>query len=122
MWDGGASGAAVRSAHFEAERARLQLAQARQDARAEIDRLLDQLEVSGRRLEILSKQEELAAQKVRVAEERFADERINKVAMLEAEVARARSAGPGPRGAEDLSREPDRPGEPVRGVADAGCR
>jgi len=44
--------------------------------------------VSGRRLEILSKQEELAARKVRIAEERFADERINKVTMLEADVVR----------------------------------
>jgi outer membrane protein TolC len=86
VWDGGASGAAVRSAHFEAERARLQLARARQDARAEIGRLLDVLEVSGRRLEILSKQEDLAARKVRIAEERFADERINRVTMLEANV------------------------------------
>jgi outer membrane protein TolC len=88
VWDGGASGAAVRSAHFEAERARLQLARAKQDARAEIGRLLDLLDVSGRRLEILSKQEELAARKERIAEERFADERINRVTMLEAEVAR----------------------------------
>jgi outer membrane protein TolC len=88
VWDGGASGAAVRSAHFEAERARLQLARARQDARAEIGRLLDLLEVSGRRLEILSKQEELAARKVTIAEERFADERINRVTLLEAQVAR----------------------------------
>lgn len=88
VWDGGASGAAVRSAHFEAERARLQLARARQDARAETGRLLDLLEVSGRRLEILSKQEELAARKVQIAEERFAEERINKVTMLETDVTR----------------------------------
>ncbi len=85
VWDGGASGAAVRSAHFEAERARLELARARQEARAEIGRLLDLLEVSSRRLEILSKQEELAERKVRIAEERFADDRITRVAMLEAE-------------------------------------
>lgn len=88
VWDGGASGAVVRSAHFEAERARLQLARAKQDARAEIGRLLDLIEVSGRRLEILSKQEELATRKVRIAEERFADERINRVTMLEADVVR----------------------------------
>ena len=88
VWDGGASGAAVRSAHFEAERARLQLARAKQDARAETGRLLDLIEVSGRRLEILSKQEDLAARKVHIAEERFADERINKVTMLEVEVVR----------------------------------
>lgn len=88
VWDGGASGATVRAAHFEAERARLQLARAKQDARAEIGRLLDLIEVSGRRLEILSKQEELADRKVRIAEERFADDRINKVTMLEADVAR----------------------------------
>jgi hypothetical protein len=44
--------------------------------------------ISGRRLEILSKQEELATRKIRIAEERFADERINKLTMLEADVAR----------------------------------
>ncbi len=99
VWDGGASGAVVRSAHFEAERARLQLARAKQDARAQTGRLLDLIEVSGRRLEILWKQEELATRKVRIAEERFADERINKVTMLEADVVRLETQA---RGLEEL--------------------
>jgi outer membrane protein TolC len=44
------------------------------------------VEVSGRRLEILTKQEELADQKVQIARERYDDGRINRVTMLDAQV------------------------------------
>jgi outer membrane protein TolC len=84
--DGGASAAAVHAAHYQAERARLELERARQTARAEIRQLLDQCEVGRRRLEILSQQADLAAERLRIAAERFEDERINRLQLLQAKI------------------------------------
>lgn len=87
VWDGGAANAAARSSRFAAEKARLELERAKHAARAEIDRLLDQLDVSRRRLEILAQQVELAGARLGIAEERFRDGRITRIAHLDAKVA-----------------------------------
>jgi outer membrane protein TolC len=87
IWDGGASSAAVKAARFEAERARLELQKAKQNSRAEIARLVDQLDVSYRRLEILRKQIELAESRLRVAQTRLESGRISQVIWLQSKVA-----------------------------------
>ena len=94
VWDGGAASAQVRAARFEADRARLELERARQAARVECDRLLDQIEVGRRRLEILLKQVDLATDRLEIAIEREKDGRITRAALLgaRAEVRMARGA------------------------------
>lgn len=93
VWDGGASASSVRASRFEAERARLELEKAKQAARAEVHRLIDQLEVSGRRLEILKKQIDLAADRLEIALERFDGGRITRRGLLEAKVALLEARG-----------------------------
>lgn len=94
VWDGGAASAQVRAARYGSDRARLELERARQTARVDCDRLLDQVEVGRRRLEILNKQVELAADRLEIAIEREADGRITRAALLgaRAEVQKARAA------------------------------
>ena len=94
VWDGGAASAQVRAARFEADRARLELERARQAARVECDRLLDQIEVGRRRREILLKQVDLATDRLEIAIEREKDGRITRAALLgaRAEVRMARGA------------------------------
>lgn len=87
IWDGGASAAEVKAAHFDADRAKLSLEQARQQARVETANLADQVEVSFRRLEILSRQVELSKEKLAIAEGRLADGRISQVEFLAARIS-----------------------------------
>lgn len=86
IWDGGAAGAEVKAARFQAERARLELQKARQNARAEIARMADQLDVSFRRLEILRKQVELAEERLRIAGTRMEAGRVSRQTYIETRV------------------------------------
>ena len=87
VWDGGASSAAVDAARFEAERAQLELQQAKQAAQAEIVKLVNQVDVSFRRLKILRKQVDLAANRLSIAQERMDDGRLSEIGHLEAQAA-----------------------------------
>jgi len=79
--------AAVDAARFEAERAQLELQQAKQAAQAEIVKLVNQVDVSFRRLKILRKQVDLAANRLSIAQERMDDGRLSEIGHLEAQAA-----------------------------------
>ncbi len=83
IWDGGASGAAVKAAQFEADQAELEYKKARQSARAEIITLVNRIDVSYRRMEIVRKQIELADGKLKIAESRLKDGQISELTYLE---------------------------------------
>lgn len=86
VWDGGAGRAEVEAARFEAEQYRLEYERARQNTRAEIINLVNQVDVSHRRLQIMRKQVELAENKLRIARERFGNGEISRITLLESEV------------------------------------
>ncbi|HUV30957.1 MAG TPA: TolC family protein [Acidobacteriota bacterium] len=86
LWDGGAGGAAVKAARFEAEQARLEYDGERTKARADITSLANQLDVSYRRLEIMRKQIELASDKLEIARSRLADGQISRLTFLESKI------------------------------------
>ncbi len=84
LWDGGASGAAVKASKLEAEQAKLEYERSKQRTRAEIVNLVNQIDVSYRRLDILKKQVELANDRQDIAESRFKDGQISTITFLEA--------------------------------------
>jgi len=86
VWDGGASGAAVKSARLGAEQTKLESDRARKRTRAEIINLVNQLDVGYRRLEIVRQQIDLAENKLNIADSRFNDGQISKVTYLESKV------------------------------------
>ena len=86
VWDGGAGSAAVKAARFQAEQARLEYEQQLKNARAEIVSLLNDLEVSYRRLDIVKRQIELAANRLAIAESRFQGGEISQVKFLESRI------------------------------------
>ncbi|MBU1318733.1 MAG: TolC family protein [candidate division Zixibacteria bacterium] len=86
IWDGGASGAAVKSAWLGAEQSKLESDRARKRTKAEIINLVNQLDVGYRRLEIVRQQIDLAENKLNIAESRFNDGQISKVTYLESKV------------------------------------
>ncbi|MFZ5980609.1 MAG: TolC family protein [Candidatus Zixiibacteriota bacterium] len=83
IWDGGASGAAVKASRFKADQARLEFESKEKSAKAEIINLVNGLDVSYRRLGIIRKQVELAEIKLNIAESRLNDGQISRVEYLE---------------------------------------
>jgi outer membrane protein TolC len=86
LWDGGASSAAVMSARLGAEQAKLDLSRQRKTAKAEIINLVNKVDVSFKRLEIMKQQIELARNKLDIAQERFDDGQISRITFLESRV------------------------------------
>jgi outer membrane protein TolC len=86
LWDGGAGSAAVRAARYKAEQARYEFTRAQRSAQAKIVNLINQLDVSFQRLDIIRKQIGLAENRLAIAEGRHADGRISRLTLLEAEV------------------------------------
>jgi outer membrane protein TolC len=86
VWDGGAGGAAVRAARYEAEQARYEFTRAQRSARAKIVNLINQLDVSYQRLEIIAKQIELAENRLNIARDRYADGQISRLTLLESRI------------------------------------
>ncbi len=86
LWDGGSSGASVKAARIQADQARLEYNQERQNTRAEIFNLINQLDVSYKRLGIMEKQIELAYNRLQIAEGRMADGQISEITYLESKV------------------------------------
>jgi outer membrane protein TolC len=86
LWDGGSSGAAVKAAHLGAEQAKLEYNRTKRSTRAEIINLVNQLDVSYRRLEIIRQQIDLAKNKLDIAKERYDDGQISKITYLESKV------------------------------------
>jgi len=86
LWDGGSSGAAVKAARIESEQAKLEYNRTKKSTRAEIINLVNQLDVSYRRLEIIRKQIELAENKLDIAKMRYDDGQISMIIYLESKV------------------------------------
>jgi len=86
VWDGGAGGAEVKAAWFAADQSKLEYQRAEKQARADIVNLLNQLDVSYRRLDIMQKQIVLASNRLKIAEERFQNGEISKVTYLESKI------------------------------------
>ncbi len=83
LWDGGSSGAEIKSAKLQAEQARLEFQREKQNTRAEIINLINQLDVSYRRLEIMRKQVDLAQNRLDIARGRMNDGHISEITFLE---------------------------------------
>jgi outer membrane protein len=86
LWDGGAGSAAVRAARYQAEQANYEFTRAQRSARAKIVNLINQLDVSYQRLDIIRKQIELADERLKIANGRFTDGRISRLTLLDSEV------------------------------------
>ena len=87
IWDGGAGRASEKAAKYDAERARYEYTRARRSARASIINLVNQLDVSFERLKIISKQIELADNRLQIARDRYADGQISMLTLLETKVS-----------------------------------
>ncbi len=70
VFDGGASSAKVKAAWFEADQSRLEYQRTEKQVRAQIVNLINQLDISYRRLDIISKQIGLADNRLKIAEKR----------------------------------------------------
>jgi outer membrane protein TolC len=86
VWDGGAGGAAVKAARYQAEQARYEYTRAQRSAQAQILNLINQLEVNHQRLGIVTKQIELAKNRLDIARERQADGQISMLTLLESRI------------------------------------
>jgi len=86
VWDGGAGDAAVKAAKYQAEQAKYEYTRAQRSARAQILNLINQLEVSYQRLDIVGKQIELAKGRLDIARERQADGQISMLTLLESRI------------------------------------
>jgi multidrug efflux system outer membrane protein len=86
VWDGGAGRAEIEVARFGAEQARLEYESAKQETKAELATLVNQVDVSYRRLAIITKQVELAQNKLDIAQERFDNGEISMITYLESRV------------------------------------
>lgn len=82
LWDGGASSSAVKAARIAADQKELEHNRTIKTAKAEVTNLVNQIDVGYQRLTILSKQIELAASKLAIAESRFADGQISRIELL----------------------------------------
>jgi len=87
LWDGGASGASARASRLSAEQARLKYDNEEKSARAEVANLINQHNVSYRKLEVLRKQIGLAASRLDIARSRLDDGQISMLTFLESRVS-----------------------------------
>jgi outer membrane protein TolC len=86
LWDGGAGSAAVRASRYQAEQANYEFTRAQRSARATIVNLVNKLDVSYQRLDIIRKQIGLAEERLEIAKGRFNDGRISQLTLLESEI------------------------------------
>ena len=87
IWDGGSSGAEVRAARLEAERARLEYQQAQRAAQAEIVNLINQIDLAHRKLQVLQQKIEIERNKLAIARSRFDDGQISELTYIENQVS-----------------------------------
>lgn len=87
LWDGGASGAAVKAARLSAEQARLEYEKTEKSVQAQIATLINQLDVSFRKLDVLKQKIGIAESKLGIARMRFDDGQISKLTFLESEIS-----------------------------------
>jgi outer membrane protein TolC len=87
IWDGGASGAAVKAARLSAEQARLEYEKNEKSVQAEIAALINRLNVSYRKLDVLKQKISIAQTKLDIAHERMDDGQISKLTFLDSRVS-----------------------------------
>ncbi len=87
LWDGGASGAAIKAARLSEEQSRLEYEKALRSVQTEIRKQMHQLDVSYRKLEILKRKIAVAESKLDIATGRFADGQISKLTLLDFEIS-----------------------------------
>jgi outer membrane protein TolC len=87
IWDGGAGSAAARAAELSAEKSRLEVVKAERAAKADLENLLNGLDVSYRKIEVLKKQIDLSQHRLDIADLRFKNGEISKIIFLEAKSA-----------------------------------
>ena len=86
LWDGGASGAAVKAAQLSADQARLEYEKTQGSVQAQIATLINQLDVSYRKLDVLRQKIGIAETKLEIAQSRLDDGQISKLTFLESEI------------------------------------
>ncbi|MEW6051989.1 MAG: TolC family protein [Candidatus Zixiibacteriota bacterium] len=86
IWDGGASGASVKAARLAEESSRLEFEKAQKAAKAEIESLLNRLDVSHRKLAVIRQQIGLAQNKLDIAQKRFDNGEISDITLLDAQI------------------------------------
>jgi len=87
IWDGGASGAAVKAARLSAEQARLEFAKTEKSVRAEIAALANKLSVSFRKLDVLKQKISIEQNKLDIARSRFDEGQISELTLLDEQVS-----------------------------------
>ncbi|MDH3891392.1 MAG: TolC family protein [candidate division Zixibacteria bacterium] len=87
LWDGGASGAAVKAARLSADQARLEYEKTEKSVQAQIATLLNQADVSFRKLDVLRQKIGIAETKLGIAKSRLDDGQISKLTYLESEIS-----------------------------------
>ena len=87
IWDGGASSSAVQAAKLEAEQSRLEYVAAEKSAKADIINLVNRLNVSYRRLQIVRQQIDLAENRLNIAQSRLDDGQISELTFLESRIS-----------------------------------
>ena len=87
IWDGGAGSAASRAAELSAEKSRLEVVKAERSAKADLENLLNGIDVAYRKIEVLNKQIDLSRHRFDIADLRFNNGEISKIALLEAKSA-----------------------------------
>jgi len=87
IWDGGASGAVVKAARLSAEQARLEYQKTEKSVQAEIAALINQLNVSYRKLDVLKQKIAIEQTKLDIARSRLDDGQISELTYLDARVS-----------------------------------
>lgn len=77
LWDGGSSAASVKAAQISAEKSRIEYERAEKSARAQLIDLINRIDVSHRKLNILRKQIDLTSDREKIAKFRFDDGQIS---------------------------------------------
>lgn len=87
IWDGGSSNAAIKASYLSAQKSRLEYEQEEKAARANIVDLINQIDISFRKIAILKKQIELTENRMRIARFRADDGQISEILYLESEIS-----------------------------------
>lgn len=78
IWDGGAAGAAVKAAQLAAEKSRLEFQRTSNSVRADIVDIINRIDISQRRLQVLKQQIGLSENRLSIAKFRFDDGQLSE--------------------------------------------
>lgn len=86
LWDGGASGAAVKAAHLAAEKSLLEFQRTKNSVRADMIDIINRIDISHRKLQVLKQQIGLSENRLSIAKFRFDDGQISKTEFLDVRI------------------------------------